>query len=251
MMTMKIPGTRILIAGASMMFIVSVRSLQPEILYRFQSNQGKPTSRLVEGKDGKFYGTTAGGGRYGFGTVYQVTTNGVLTTLADFDGTNGHGGLPQPTLILGSDSTLYGTCYHGGSEDNGTVFRLTTNGLMTVLVDFTRMKGSGPNGLVLGLDGNFYGTTAWGGSSNLGTVFRLTTDGQLLTLASFTEQIHGTGANPMAGLVLGGDGNFYGTTSQGDACDEWLLRQGWKPVLHGPSCGNQHLAFLPDFCSLV
>ncbi len=87
-MTMKIPGTRTLIAGASMMIIVSVRSLQPEILYRFQPNQGKPTSRLVEGKDGKFYGTTAGGGRYGFGTVFQVTTNGVLTTLANFDGTN-------------------------------------------------------------------------------------------------------------------------------------------------------------------
>ncbi len=166
-----------------------------------------------------------------------MTTNGVLTMLADFDGTNGNGSLPQPTLILGSDSNFYGTCYHGGNEDNGTVFRLTTNGLMTVLVDFNGMKGSSPNGLVLGPDGNFYGTTAWGGSSNLGTVFRLTTDGQLLTLASFTEQIHSTGANPMAGLVLGRDGNFYGTTSQGGL--------GWGTVFKVAPDGS--LTKLADF----
>ena len=48
--------------------------------------------------------------------------------------------------------------------------------------------------------------------SNYGTVFRVTTDGVLTTLASFTGA---NGAHPQAGLVLGNDGNFYGTTSEG------------------------------------
>jgi uncharacterized repeat protein (TIGR03803 family) len=134
-----------------MLITVSVRASQPETLYSFQSDQGRPAARLVQGNDGKFYGTTALGGRYGFGTVFQVTTNGVLTTLADFDGSNGTGGLPQSALVLGSDHNFYGTSYHGGSEDSGTVFRLTTNGVITVLVEFTRVNGSGPNGLVVGL----------------------------------------------------------------------------------------------------
>jgi len=66
--------------------------------------------------------------------------------------------------------------------------------------------------LVQGVNGNFYGTTYSGGSSNTGTVFEITPGGKLTTLYSFCSQSGCTdGAYPQAALVLGSDGNFYGT----------------------------------------
>jgi uncharacterized repeat protein (TIGR03803 family) len=74
-------------------------------------------------------------------------------------------------------------------------------------------------GLVQGTDGNFYGTTegGFGGPDSLGTVFKITPDGKLKTLHSFEGEEHGF--FPVAGLVEGTDGNFYGTTRQGGAHD--------------------------------
>jgi uncharacterized repeat protein (TIGR03803 family) len=68
--------------------------------------------------------------------------------------------------------------------------------------------------LLQGSDGNFYGTTALGGTSGQGTVFKITPTGVETVLYSFTG---GTtdASHPYAGLIQGGDGNFYGTTSNG------------------------------------
>ena len=63
--------------------------------------------------------------------------------------------------------------------------------------------------------GCFYGTTATGGKHDGGTVFRLTPEGVFTTLHSFTGSLDGF--LPEASLVLGPDGNFYGTTSAGGA----------------------------------
>ena len=61
-----------------------------------------------------------------------------------------------------------------------------------------------------GRDGNFYGTTSFGGTNNWGTVFKISTNGALSSLHSF-DYDYGSPI-PYAGLVQGGDGNFYGTT---------------------------------------
>src|SRR6185437_14868489 len=120
-------------------------------------------------------GTTSSGGSANFfGTVFRFSTNGVLTTLASFDGTNS-GSSPECPLLMDTNGNLYGTASQGGSGMRGTVFRVTTNGVLTALVNFNTANGSTPrDGLIMGDDGNFYGTVTSGGAGGAGTVFRMT-----------------------------------------------------------------------------
>ncbi len=186
-----------------------------------------PQSAMVEGSDGNFFGTTQSGGLNNNGTVFKMTPAGVLTTLAEFtgNGVSNRGRYPQASLVKGSDSNFYGTTRFGGADDIGTVFKLTQEGVLTTLVEFTgngaTNKGSNPvTPLVQGSDGNFYGATAVGGANNSGTIFKMTQVGALTTLVEFTS--NGTtnkGRSPSAALIQTSDGSFYGTTAAGGAND--------------------------------
>ena len=86
---------------------------------------------------------------------------------------------------------------------------------LTTLHSFNGGDGRSPEAaLVQGSDGNFYGTTAFGGAHFKGTVFKIDATGNLTTLHSFSGS-PSEGANPIAALVQGSDGNFYGTTASG------------------------------------
>ena len=90
----------------------------------------------------------------------------------------------------------------------------------TTLASFDWSNGASPAlmSLVQGLDGDFYGTTYWGGAYGYGTIFKIARSGELTTLYNFCAQSNcPDGAGPVAGLVLGTDGNFYGTASAGGA----------------------------------
>jgi uncharacterized repeat protein (TIGR03803 family) len=150
-------------------------------LYTFTGggDGSNPYAELVQGADGNLYGTAFFGGTNGYGTVFKITTNGTLTPLVSFGGTNG--AYPQGRLVQqASDGILYGTTESGGAYTNqsgsgyGTAFKLTTNGMLTTLVSFGGTNGANPQGgLVQGADGNLYGTTVDGGASGDGTIFRL------------------------------------------------------------------------------
>ena len=188
------------------------------LLYSFPSNGRNgvsPLGALIQHTDGNFFGTTSLGGSSGNGIVFRITPAGVFTLLASFNRANGSG--PAAGLVRGADGNFYGTTQFGGLTDNGTVFKVTPSGVLSSLFSF-----SGPNGnypvapLALGTDGNFYGTSAgdraFGGNNTFGTAFRVTPAGSLTTLVFFNFN---NGACPVAGLTLGRDGNFYGTTFQG------------------------------------
>ncbi len=136
----------------------------------------------------------------------------ILTSLFSFD--NYNSGLdPRPRLVLYTNGTFYGTASSGGAHGQGTVFKMTLEGSLTVLVAFNGTNGSEPyGGLMLANDGNFYGTTMHGGASNVGTIFRMTPEGALTVLASFMQT---NGGSPSSGLSQSRDGNFYGTTDFG------------------------------------
>jgi uncharacterized repeat protein (TIGR03803 family) len=172
-----------------------------------------PYGPLVLARDGNFYGTTIEGGSSGMGTVFRVTTNGVVTTLASFNYNNG--ALPYAGLVSGQDGNLYGTTSQGGANGYGTVFRMTTGGVLTTLANFNEFNGYySIGGLVQGKDGNFYGTTIEGGALNYGNVFRVTSSGSLMNLHAFT---YTDGGYPSSVLVQAADGSFYGTAEEGGA----------------------------------
>jgi MYXO-CTERM domain-containing protein len=181
------------------------------------ANGNSPEAALVQGTDGNFYGTTLLGGSNNDGTVFKTTSTGALTALLSFNGTSG--GFPYAGLVQGTDGNFYGTTEEGGSSNEGTVFTITTTTTFTSLVPFTGANGSNPFANVIqGNDGDFYGTTHSGGSGGDGSVFKTTAAGSLTTLVSFNSSslpLAADGGMPLAALVQGGDGNFYGTTSQG------------------------------------
>jgi uncharacterized repeat protein (TIGR03803 family) len=121
------------------------------------------------------------------------------------------------------DDILFDTSGSGGGAGTFTPITFALPSGLTVTVD-----GAGPTGqLVLGSDGFFYGTTATGGPNGRGAIFRIGFDGsgfQVLRHFSATTPDATTGlpenadgAGPLGGLIDGGDGRFYGATSQGGA----------------------------------
>ncbi len=142
-----------------------------------------------------------------------------FSTLLNFDGAGGASPL-YGYPIQATDTNVYGTTSAGGTYNQGTIFKITSEGTLTTLYAFCTKTnctdGAEPYaGLVQGDDGNFYGTTEAGGTHAEGTVFKITSAGKLITLHSFAGAPT-DGASPFSGLVEFG-GNFYGTTSQGGA----------------------------------
>ena len=99
------------------------------------TNGGNPAGSLIQGRDGKLYGTTFDGGSNnnticlvgGCGTIFTISARGTLTTLYSFcsQGNCADGAAPYAGLVQGSDGNFYGTTLVGGTNDLGTVFSLT------------------------------------------------------------------------------------------------------------------------------
>ena len=118
------------------------------------------------------------------------------------------------SLVQGTDGFLYGTTRRGGDSNNdGTVFKVSTDGATFTSLRFltAATDGMNPAGtLVQGPNGLFYGTTEFGGADNSGAIFSISADGATFTLV---HSFVGTdGGDLEAGLLLSKDGYFYGTT---------------------------------------
>jgi uncharacterized repeat protein (TIGR03803 family) len=190
---------------------------------------------LIQGVDGNVYGTTSGGGASGWGTVFEITATGTLTTLYSFnfaEGANPYAGLTQDT-----NGCFYGTTQGGGSQGDGTIFEITPGGVQTTLFSFCATGGypascvDGDNpkaGLIQARNGRFYGTTNNGGPNHggsgtaceygCGTIFSVTPAGTETKLYDFCNlEDCADGAAPYAGLIQATNGDLYGTTSEGGA----------------------------------
>jgi uncharacterized repeat protein (TIGR03803 family) len=183
-----------------------------------------PAAGLVQGTDGNFYGTTEFGHpttscQDGCGTVFKITPCGILTYLYTFCTLSdcADGSEPAGALVQGTDGNFYGTTSGGGTNSDGTVFKITPNGTLTTLHSFSANDGRFPyGGLVQATDANFYGTTSSGGTNGAGTIFKITADGALTSLYSFcAQQSCADGGFPVAALLQASNGMFHGTTYYG------------------------------------
>ena len=190
------------------------------------SDGSSPVAGLVQGTAGDLYGTTYSGGKYSGGTVFKITTKGTLTTVYSFcstqtDGLCTDGGNPKGGVVQGANGDFYGTTVNGGVTNNrGTVFEVTSAGTLTQLWDFCQTDcsdGESPDsGLILATDGNFYGTTSLVGANDGGAIFQITPAGVLAPIYGFCAEKNCTDGNqPVASLIQGTDGNFYGSTLLG------------------------------------
>jgi uncharacterized repeat protein (TIGR03803 family) len=184
-----------------------------KVLHTFPAADSEYLAQPVVGKDGSLYGATSA-----TGATYRINgTTGGFTQLLN----SAPGGVHGP-LFSAQDGNLYGTSYDGGASGLGTVFSMTTAGIINTVYPFTSADGSFPNSpLTQGADGYLYGTALYGGTGGIGSVFKVSTLGVFTTLYSFGGAPDG--AYPMAGLLAASDGNFYGTTVGGGASDNGTI----------------------------
>jgi uncharacterized repeat protein (TIGR03803 family) len=204
------------------------------VLYNFTcGNDGQvPEGGLFRDPAGNLYGTTLYGGtsgdgtfRDGFGTVFKLDTDNVLTTLHNFMG--GTDGQYPSSRVVSVNGDLYGTTPVGGGskcggKGCGTIFKITKGGLITILYRFDDGPNGGgegffpPSGLIRDSAGNLYGVASFGGENNTGTVFKLDTSGVFSVLYSFASQFGSGGSVPVGRLTRNDqDGSLTGLAGSG------------------------------------
>jgi uncharacterized repeat protein (TIGR03803 family) len=195
------------------------------------SDGAYPVAELLRDTSGNLYGTTEAGGSLGCrlaigprgcGIVFKLDPNGqehILHSFATFPS----GMFPSAGLISDPAGNLYSTAGMGGTGGNGIVFRLDRVGNLSVLHSFTGTDVNGDGAQpyakpVRDAAGNLYGTTWSGGEvPGAGTIFKIDRSGNETVLFSFGTGNGDSGQNPAAGVILGSDGNLYGTTFEGGA----------------------------------
>ena len=176
-------------------------------LHSFDVSDGEqPWTHVIRDSEGNLYGTTFDGGANGMGTVFKLSPGGQETILHNFAGGT-DGNFPLNALTLDAAGDLYGYTFLTvqGSQDNGKIYKITKQGLFSIVFDFNEESGANGNdpvgNLIVGKDGNFYGATAFGGSSTVlvgGTVFKLTPTNEFTLLHIFPYAAQPISNTPIA-----------------------------------------------------
>jgi uncharacterized repeat protein (TIGR03803 family) len=230
------------------------------LLYSFTggADGGSPQGPLMLDSAGNIYGTAQAGGTnpcankslfQGCGTVFVVSPTGVESVLYSFKG-GADGATPVGGLVRDTAGNFYGTTEYGGNpictfsgiHGCGTIFRLTSAGVKTVLYRFAGYPtdGEAPASLIFGAGRNLYGTTVVGGTYDGGTAFEVTLTGTEKFLYSFSndEEFH-------SGLTADGAGSFYGTTNGGIFK---ITNDGVETLFYsfGTGCGGSYATLIKD-----
>lgn len=197
------------------------------ILHRFDGTPdgAGPVATLTFDAAGNLFGTTAGGGAYGGGTVFRLarTSDGKWTedVLHSFNGTI-DGAEPFSSLVFDAQGNLFGTTYAGTASTRGSVVELipVVHGWKERVIHVFRGGRDGGNpysGLIADKSGILYGTTSDALTGGNGTVFKLTRGPKGVWTKTTVHKFTGgrDGGFPAAPLVMDSAGNLYGTTGGG------------------------------------
>lgn len=195
------------------------------VIYQFTSqlDGAAPSGSLASDPAGNIYGTTTGGGLYGYGTVFKLSPSSsgwTLTTIYNFTLDFGNQ-QTQQGIAIDSKGSLYGVTQNGGEYQLGTVYQLTpTVGFwnQTVLHTFTgNNDGAFPRGpLTIDQSGAVYGTAEFGGIHEFGTVFKLVRGKSGQWNAHALHSFGGTDGNlAINGVTIDQSGNLFGSTISG------------------------------------
>ena len=210
-----------------------------KLLHKFQNN-GKdgtqPLAGLTFDSFGNLYGATPGGGKTGFGIVFELTPAAGHWTekvLHQFQNDGEDGISPQSGVILDSAGNLYGMTYGGGVFGYGTVYELIPSaGGSWAGKLLHKFQNNGKDGfqpmspLIMDRAGNLYGTTTGGGANASGTVFTLVPQLSGVWAETKLHDFKNNGRDglaPAVGLVFDAQRNLYGTTPTGGAHDEGVV----------------------------
>ena len=190
-------------------------------LYSFCSQpncaDGNSSTPPILGSDGNLYGVAlrgSGGGYSYSGTLYRMTLEGQITTLYTFcpSANCTYEEIPNG-IVEGDDGSFYGATFFGGTQDSGSVFKVSTNGQYTLLHSFCSASNcaDGYTPLfppILGRDGKFYGTAL---GRQGGVVYQMTSSGAYKVLHTFCYPCIEGGVPSR--LVQDAKGNLFGTTT--------------------------------------
>ncbi len=214
---MKHRRTSLSIIALTLLFAVSAANAQTYTrLYIYPSGTGIAVpEQFSQARDGNLYTTANASGTDAFGTVFNMTTAGVPTTIYNFCLQSGclDGAYPVGGVALGFDGNLYGTTNGGGKNSAGTVFKVTPTGALTTLWNFA--NGTDESVPIFPLlqaqDGNLYGVSLAQYNGQYGAFFKVSSTGVFSVLHDFSAT---DGTNPNL-PTWSTDGNLYGTAYLG------------------------------------
>jgi len=217
------------------------------VLYSFLggADGGNPDGGVVRDPSGNLYGTTQNFGAANYGVVFEVDPSGHETVLHTFTGTP-DGADSWAGLVRDPAGNLFGTTIAGGPLGGGTVFKVDTSGVETVVHSFPAgTSGETPeSGLAGDPASHLYGTTVEGGTKGAGVVYRLDPGGQYRVFYTFAGGADG--GQPVAGVALDSAGNLYGTAFSGGItsdCTDTSLQNGCGVVYKIDPAGNETVLY--------
>lgn len=214
------------------------------VLHSFQPQiEGmNPQGGVTLDSAGNLYGTTAAVGTQSAGTIFKITSAGAFSTLYTFKADN-DGKDPRAGVLIDGAGNLIGTTRRGGHYSAGAVFKLDTQGKLTILYSFPSAPGGrSPYAPVIrDAAGNLFGTTADGGAFGEGSVYKLDTQNRPTVLYSFSAGPK-DGQVPRSAVVRDAAGNLYGTTLEGGTAGQGTVYKvdpaGKETILHNFTGGD-------------
>ncbi len=175
-----------------------------------------PQGGVTLGTDGSLYGVTQFGGENNQGSIYRFDPDAEdFEIVYHLNAATTDGRYPLSTLVETVDGDFIGTCSEGGSNGNGSIFKVSTDGTYEVLQSLiSSIHGSFPKSGLTSSDGEtFYGVCEFGGDFGFGTLYSIEAEGNFAVLHDFEYAVDGS--NPLGRPSLNSTGDILSTASNG------------------------------------